>query len=369
MTYEYVLEQFVIGPHLQIGISEERYNELSQARKVLSEALAFEQRYELLLGNFIALELALTEVGLRARIEWQYDYSKVADFLDTANRHVVNLLTALRGYADQVLQDFKCLPMEPSFGAVARAELNNMHARSADYRFMYELRNYVQHQATAVDGFQATDDRRSDANGWAETVRFTVNKGTLAADSGVKARVLDEQPEQIDVRRRARGAVEALGAAHIVLRRATDTHVKQARLLVEAAIDEYKKAGAESTLGLGVRRLGDDASKVSLLLDWDDVRRQLVEKNRAAPRLWPSRTHDEPKPTELVKLREEAGQTQAQAAKSVFVPEERWRDYEDGLPMPEGLFHLYRLQAKRHPTHRLERLPAEGGVGSAHQDN
>lgn len=109
MTIEYVLEQRVLGPHLRVGISEDRYNELARAKKVLSEALSFEQRYELLLGNFISMELAMTEIGLRAKVEPSYRYSDVAEHLEKANRHVVNLLTAMRGYADQVLQDFKCL--------------------------------------------------------------------------------------------------------------------------------------------------------------------------------------------------------------------------------------------------------------------
>lgn len=49
MSAEYILEQFIIGPRLQLSISEERYKELAYARNVLSEALAFEQRYELLI--------------------------------------------------------------------------------------------------------------------------------------------------------------------------------------------------------------------------------------------------------------------------------------------------------------------------------
>lgn len=107
MSAEYILEQFIIGSRLQLSISEERYNELAHARSVLSEALAFEQRYELLLGNFLAMELAFTEICLRAKVEPQHRYVDSAEILETANRHVVNMLTAMRAYADQVVQDFK----------------------------------------------------------------------------------------------------------------------------------------------------------------------------------------------------------------------------------------------------------------------
>lgn len=361
MTAEYILEQRIIGSRLQMSISEERYKELAQARKVLSEALTFEQRYELLLGNFISMELALTEICLRAKVEPQYGYLDWSKTLEKANRHVVNLLTAMRGYADQVLQDFKCLELEPSFGSVAKLELGKMFDRSPAYRFMYALRNHVQHKATAIHGCEGNDDRRGEANSWIDTVKFFANKSTLSADKDFKTRLLDEQPDKIDIRRLARQSVQEVGVAHLTLRKLAEEHVARARSAVETAIRDYKEAGAQSIIGLGARRVGDADADVPLLLDWDDVRLQLVDKSGSPPRLWPSGTHREPKAEEIVALREEAKQTRAQAAAIVFVSEERWQDYEDGLPMPEGLFHLYKLQLGRHPTHSLLPLKLGGG--------
>ncbi|GJN55231.1 MULTISPECIES: hypothetical protein [Pseudomonas] len=358
MSAEYILEQFIIGSRLQLSISEERYNELAHARSVLSEALAFEQRYELLLGNFLAMELAFTEICLRAKVEPQHRYVDSAEILETANRHVVNMLTAMRAYADQVVQDFKCLELTPSFGEVAKSELKKAFSRSSDYRFMCSLRNHVQHKATAVHGFTANDDGTRDTNGWVETVSFYANKVTLRADKDFKPRVLDEQPEKIDIRRCARRSVQAVGEVHLALRNLSKDQVARARSAIELAIREYKEAGATSAIGLGARRVGDTSADVALLLDWDDVRLRLVDKNSSLPRLWPRRSHREPKVEEIIALREEMRQTQAQAAALVFITEDRWRDYEDGLPMPEGLFHLYKLQVGRHPTHSLQQSKA-----------
>ena len=287
-------------------------------------------------------------------VEPQYRYSDSAEILETANRHVVNLLTTMRGYADQVLQDFKSLAMEPPFGSVAKVELARAFDHSPDYQFMYALRNHVQHKATAIHGFEGNEGRDGDANSWAETVKFFVNKATLSADKEFKVRVLDGQPEKIDVRRCARRSVQELGVAHLALRKASEEHVMRARAAVESAIRGYKEAGAESVIGLGARRVGDADADVPLLLDWDDVRLQLVDKNARPPQLWPRGNHRAPKAAQIVELREEMKHTRAQAAAVVFVSEECWQDYEDGLPMPESLFHLYRLQVGRHPTHRLQ---------------
>jgi hypothetical protein len=364
MTSNYLLEQRVLGPHLQIDISEERYKELAHAREVLSEALYFEQRYELLLGNFLSLEQAFTEIGLRAKTELLYEYSNMSSNIETANRHVVNLLTAMRSYADQVVQDFKCLAMEPIFGTFAKAELSALYDSSSDYQFMWELRNYVQHKANAIHGFEGSSGTEEDANGWVEAVRLYAMKATLSADAGFKARVLHKEPEKIDVRRRARRSVQGLGAVHIALRERSAEHVKRARVCAESAISDYKAAGAESALGLAACRRESNEGVVPVLLDWDDVRLRLVAKNASPVQLWPRRTHRHPTPEKIMKMREDANLTQADAASRVFVSPERWRDFEDGLPMPEGLFHLFELQLGRHTTHRLEPFKADGGASN-----
>lgn len=362
MSAEYVLEQCILGPRVRVKISEERYEELAHAREVLSEALNFEQRYELLLGNFISLELALTEICLRAKIEPKYEYSDSARILEITNRHVVNLLTAMRGYADQVLQDFKCLSMEPAFGEVAKIELSRVFDCSPDYRFMCALRNHVQHKATAIHGFSGVIGGNEDACGWTEMVKFFLTNSTLRADKGFKVRVLDEQPEKIDIRRCARRSLHQLGIAHLALRQAVDGHVKNARNLIESVIQKYRDAGAESIIGLGARRVGEKDADVPLLLEWDDVRVNLINKNDSPPIFWPRGSYRNPDVNKIVELREATGHTVAQAAKLVFVSEERWKDYEDGLPMPEGLFHLYQLQIGKHATHRLR--PIETAVVS-----
>lgn len=354
MDTTYILEQCILGPHLQMDISETRYKELANAREVLSDALAFEQRYELLLGNFIAMELAFTEISLRATVEPLFRYSELAETLRQANRHLVNVLTAMRGYADQVTQGFDCLELEPRFGLIAIAELVKIFERSADYRFMWELRNYVQHKATAIHGFEGSDAARCGPNGWVEEITLYASKASLKADRFFKTRVLDEQPEKIDVRRRARQSVQEVGVTHLAIRSAISEHVSLARSTFESAIRDYEEGGAESAIGLCTRRAGDADADVPVLLDWDDVRLQLVEKNYRPPRLWPNRAHREPTTEQIVSLREAVKQSQAEAAAAVFVPKERWQDYELGLPMPEGLFHLYQLQVGRHPTHCLQ---------------
>ncbi len=95
-----------------------------------------EQRYEVLLGNFLAMELAFTEIGLRAKVEPQHRYLNLAEILETANRScVVNTLTAMRAMPTKWCRTsnaWSCFPYQPG-GQVGTK--NEAFSRSLDYRF------------------------------------------------------------------------------------------------------------------------------------------------------------------------------------------------------------------------------------------
>lgn len=349
---KYILEQRVLDPHVRMEIDEQRYNALANARSVLSDALAFEQGYELMLGNFIEMEIAFTEICLRATLEMDYRHTALAETMREANRHIINVLTAMKSYVDQVPQQFKVLDLSPKFAVTVKGELNNMHTASSDYRFVYELRNHAQHQGTAVQGFEASQVLRSDSNSWAEVVSLQARKNELAA-SAFKSSVLAEQPDKIDVRHRVRMSMAALGGVHLNLRAHLAPHVNAARAAFDSAISDYSAAGAISVVGLAARRDGDKKADVPVLVDWDDDRLRLVDKNKQPPCLWARPKHDEPTAADIIALRTATGNTVAQAAKQVFVNEARWAEWEAGLPMPQGLFILYQLQVGKHPSHQV----------------
>lgn len=364
MESKFILEQRVLNPHVQMDIDEQRYNSLAKARSVLSDALAFEQGYELLLGNFIEMEMAFTEIGLRATLEMDHQHPTLAGTMREANRHIINVLTGMKGYVDQVPQLFKELDLSPKFADTVKGELNNLHAASLDYRFVYELRNHTQHQGTAVHGFEASLVLTSDSNGWAEAVSLLARKDELA-NSDFKPKVLAEQPDKIDVRRRVRMSVKALGCVHMKLRACLAPHVDAARATFDAAISDYLSAGATSVVGLAACSLGNRKADVSVLLDWDDVRRSLVNKNNQPPSLWARHSPNEPTVDDIIALRTAVGDTVGQAARRVFVNEARWAEWESGLPMPQGLFTLYQLQVGKHPRYEITLLASTPMESSA----
>lgn len=157
LASSYVLEQRVIGPHKVLDIDEQRYFSLQKARTVLADALAFEQGYELMLGNFIEMEMAFTEISLRASLETDHQHPTLAGTLRDANRQVINVLTAIRGYVDQAPQLFRALDLTPKFAAAVKTELNDMHAASLDARAAIDaaIKDYLSVGADSAIGLAA----------------------------------------------------------------------------------------------------------------------------------------------------------------------------------------------------------------------
>jgi hypothetical protein len=353
MATAYVLEQKVLGPHRRLPITEEEFLALKAARQVLSEALPFEQRYELLVGNFIEMELSLTEFCLRSTIEPQYAYLDIARVIQEANRRIGNLLTAAKGYIDQVKQDFKSLSLSPKFSESVDALLQQEYDSSIEYRFMEALRNYTQHRAFPATKFSGAVIPDDDANGWVESVAIFSRKDELFRDKKFKQKFLDALPTEIDLRRYGREYVRCLGKAHIALRALIQPAVTQARTLVDTTIQRYGDSGANPTIGLCARRMNNGPEDVSVMTDWDDVRVKLALKNCWPPDLWPRQRGNEPSGADLRALRERAGHSVEQAARLAFVSPVRWEHYESGLRVPKSVHVLYMLQTDQHRTHEV----------------
>lgn len=64
--------------------------------------------------------MAFARIGLSATLEFDHQYASLAQILREANRHVVNVLTALRSYVDQAPQLFKALDLQPDFASTVK---------------------------------------------------------------------------------------------------------------------------------------------------------------------------------------------------------------------------------------------------------
>src|SRR3546814_10018839 len=94
---KYYLRRHAIGPQVMVEIDQARYERLVASRRTLVDALSFEQRYELLLGNFTAFEMFCAELSVRSNFEFDFRYETWAIVLaDRSEEHTSELQSLMR---------------------------------------------------------------------------------------------------------------------------------------------------------------------------------------------------------------------------------------------------------------------------------
>jgi hypothetical protein len=280
----YVLRKRVIAYSPELEIDEIAFENYRSARVVLTQALAIEEKYEIVVCNYLELEQEALNISATDMVRRDFDYSHAFEDRLSLNRRVVNLLTAARLYLDRLGRHVEgCTGAASSLAAIDAARAAE-YDRRFEYRFLEALRNYTQHNGTPVH-WTSHGSRWLEIDGNRQMhcyLQFGSDKATLAQDGYFKATVLREMPERVDLMMAARAYVEGLSAIHDKARELSSTAVEAARELMSSTQQRYLAAGAENTIGLSACALDAtdiETSFTALLLDWDDVRLDLNRRN------------------------------------------------------------------------------------------
>ena len=268
-----------------LPIDSQRFSLLRASRAILSEALEFEEEYEMMISNYIDLE----KESLNASISYMVrTHRGPADFFDARlalNRRLMNFLTSVRLYSDRLTAHYcACLPLETGIKGRVESLHVTEYERNFDYRFMEALRNYIQHYGTAVHhvtfGGRLIPPR---INGLVEiSSSFSADKKVLASDPHFKKQILDEMPDKVDLISASRGYIEALSSIHSNVRQMTSKSVNEARSLIQTTIDDYIAVYKKDLVVLSAY-VFDEKTKIDeipLFLYWDDIRIHLQKRNK-----------------------------------------------------------------------------------------
>lgn len=279
----------------QVEITRGEFDNLKKSKAILAAALSLEERYELLIGNYISFEKTLTDYSIEnmTRFKWSDDnhyYS--ASFMESLNlnRHIINLLTSARMYMDQTLRDIRtCMSdgkLAEDFFLKAKSEQYDKHF---EYKFMEALRNHVQHfgfpasQVTANNRF----DKLETGARWSYTVEVTAFKKTLSENKKFSKKVLAEMPERVEIGRSTRVYLASISIIQERIRETIEPFVDEARSHIEEAFSQFEpspignkmvhvthreKQGANG-------RAGEEIESFNLLLIFDEIRKQLQGLN------------------------------------------------------------------------------------------
>jgi len=108
-----------------------------------------------------------------------------------------------------------------------------------------------------------------------------IREKELLLDGGFKKQVLDEMPDEVNLRAATRIYIEAISRIHKQARERIEEIVDTSRLYLDRAIRDYMVIYEKEPIGLYAYEYQDTkkTDEVLVLTKWDDVRRELVKRN------------------------------------------------------------------------------------------
>lgn len=284
----YILRKAVLGKVPEIEITEENYLALQNAREVLTNALAIEEKYEILIFSYLELEKQILNDTAHSMLRDNTEYSDFFDVRVALTVRLVTFLTSARLYRDQLSRHVRgCAP--DLKGKIVSALFKKEEAGNPKYRFMEALRNHVQHRGLPIHWI-------SQGGSWTEigekafleySMELVSQRSLLEEDDGFDESVLQELDDEVDLKEYTRCYVESISNIHCGTREMIAAPVNTARELLQEAHGKYKAIYNENLVGLSVYTLSGDEiiGSFPILLDWDDIRIKLQKRNRKAVNL------------------------------------------------------------------------------------
>lgn len=283
MSNRYFLTIAAIGRFPERKIDQDRFIKLKSSKAALTHALAIEEKYEILISNYLDLEREAINASVSEMVRNHVEYSDFFDIRLALDIRLVNLLTAVRLYFDQLSSHIcACVPNDENAKNTIRNFRSSEYDDHFEYRFMEALRNYVQHSGIPVHRISIGPNGNDLNDRLLEySLCFVTQKKELLLDNCFKRKVLNEMPEEVNLWYATRIYIESISRIHNKARKLVEETVESSRQVLEEAINDYRQIYEKEFVGLYAYEYEDEQkhSEVSVLLEWDDVRKNLIKRN------------------------------------------------------------------------------------------
>jgi hypothetical protein len=253
---DYYLVRLVLGSKKSVPLSKERYASIREAKQGVLQCLYIEEKFDLVVENYLELEKALIDsvvrgMILRDRKKHRFDLER-----SLYNRRLINLLTTARTYTDQTTQHLKKIfTSEPDRAKVLAAEFSRQYDERIGYRVMEALRNFVQHRGLPVDyiSHKRTWIREGESKKLQHSTRFFLDISDLSADGKFKKSVLTELEdigEKVSLIPLVRDYMEGLSVAQNSIRNSVQPQAGMWESILTEAIESFSVEHGTPKVGL-----------------------------------------------------------------------------------------------------------------------
>lgn len=265
-------------------ISIVEYKEILSAKQNLVNILYIEDKFNLIMENYIELEHDLLKVTLDSVYspEHMLDWSISVNKVHLINRRLINLLTTTRLYLDQVQHDLNMISHEQQGLADSIKELTHYEYDNViGYRVMEALRNYVQHRGLPVHELQYSRDTVKNESSISPFIKLD----TLENDGKFKKAVLTELKEygknKINIKNYISEYIESLFKILQFIRQELTKDVEKWEESINNAFLPHKEKYDEvKVIGIGEELTeGFLSHRLYLSTDFISRRKRLEQKN------------------------------------------------------------------------------------------
>ena len=284
-------------------IKKERFEQLKEARNILSKVLVFEGNYEIVVRNYLELEKELIGIIIEESGRAYFSYDNFFNYTLSSNMRISSLLNSADFYIDALPQNIKYCFQDKKDSRNIKQKIDEEIESNLLLKFVSCLRNYLQHKRLPVHN-TLINRRWTDDNLMEFSMHIFSSKKYLSEYRDFKPvlKKIEEmgeemgeeilKGEEINLILAIRHYVEFISKMHIQTRSKIEKRVNEARDYIESTIKEYldehrikeKEYLDEDGKFIGFLHAfhfnnNEVKEKIPLFLDYDDVRLNLIKKN------------------------------------------------------------------------------------------
>jgi len=272
-----------------VQISKSQHDATVEAKAALLECLFIEEKFDLVIENYLELEMTLLECALGYLAAPLLDNQRADTDRALFNRRLMNLLSSARTYAEQVAGRHVPRVLPEADAAAIKAAFSKEYDERLGYRAMDALRNHAQHFDAPVHlvTYPSRRVERQSGTVLAYTVNPCLRPEDLRRNQGFKRpvlRQLEALGESVDLKPLVRQYVEGLWAVHAQIRELVAPRILEWEAILKLAKSTFLAGGNDerSAFALAAVTLREDDSyetSVHLPTQFNEHRRFLEAKN------------------------------------------------------------------------------------------
>ncbi len=281
---KYAIKIDAMGRFPEIEIDKHQFETIYHAREILSNGLAMEEKYEILISNYLDFEKEILCNTAKTMVRTISEYEEFFQVRINFNIRLVNLLTATRLYKDSLHRHVRAIiPEVENIKETIKEMFTQEFEDNPEYRFVDELRDHVQHRGVPVHwtSHHSFRDQSDGKNNLIFSLELATEKKYLEEDPEFKKKVLEELPERIDLKNATRVYIESMSRVHSAARKLIQKALNDSRNIIENFRNEYQKIYPKKIIGLSAFCFDGNKAvdRRPLLLVWDDIRIKLTNSN------------------------------------------------------------------------------------------